>query len=140
MASMRDKIRAATVGKKPEFPTEKVDIGGGLEVEVRALTFEQAQDINDASQSLVYDESKYGSQKEAIQDDAFEIQINSKAQTVGLLLACCYDPDDGEPVFEEGDASDLLSQPANTDHWLGKLVAAVHRLNSAGNSKTTPND
>lgn len=84
-ASLRDRIRASEV--KAGKPYEVKEWGAKLDI--RSLTVKKKNALADADEN----------------PDGFVSDV---------LIACCYDPKTGEPVFtEEDDAAWLCEQPAN---------------------------
>lgn len=130
MGKMRDRIRAATVGKTPEPNSEIVEIEEGVEVEVRAMKFKERMRVRKQCITQVHDQEK-GEIRQELDQHAFELH---------LLLNTCFDPEDGEPVFELGDFPTFDEQPGSGDDWFSRLREVADRVNTPGNSKATQSD
>lgn len=132
------KIRAVTVEKKADFPSDIVDIDG-VPVEVKALTFGEKKDIRDGLTDVIVTDPKM-SRAEALQEGAFDIDYDQHEYEIRLLLRCVFAPGTDKLVFTDADRDLFNEQPAHKGHWLQRLIEKATELNEAGNSPTTESD
>lgn len=98
--SLRDQLRGATVGKKPEFRHEIVKVGDH-EFEVRQPS------VATRSKMIKKCNVKVGGSM----DDAVE-KLDYSALQVWSVIYCTFVPGTDERVFEDGDFNHLQNQPA----------------------------
>lgn len=134
----RDRLRALTVGKSEEPPSELVEIDDGAFIEVRGLIFEEALTIREGLTTIVPQDGL--TKKEALKEGAFDIEVDTVELNLRYLLKCCYVPETGERLYEEADLDELRKKPGNKDHWINRLITTADQLNSAGNFERTPGD
>lgn len=131
-------IRAVTVEKKVDFPSETVEIDG-VPVEVRALTYGEKKDISDGLTNVVVTDNSIP-RPEALAEGKFDVDYDQHEYEIRLLLSCVFAPGTGKLVFGEEDRDLFNEQPAHKGHWLARLIETATELNNAGNSKTTQGD
>lgn len=124
--SLRDQIRAATLGAKKEFKTEIVAVNGS-EVEVRQPTLKERSDLRKRCTNVTED---------SVEFNLFEFLI-------WAVIGFSYVPGTDEKVFHETDYDGLSAMPAGG--WFDELSEAASRLTnveskkSNSDSEKTPN-
>jgi len=109
-SSLRDQIRAATIGGRKTFNTEIVEVNG-VKVECRQMS------IKDRAR-LVADTEVEG-QPDKVDTEKWQI-LN--------IIRNCFVPGTDERVFEETDYEVLASQPCRS--WVDELSQVLMRLNN----------
>jgi hypothetical protein len=106
--SLRDQIRAATVGSKNTFKSEKVTLNG-IDIDVRQISI-KARDMYVES-ALQKDQSV----------DLLKLKINA-------IIASCYVPGTEDLVYEDTDF-DLISQSV-TGGYADKIWVAIQKMSN----------
>jgi len=119
-ASLKDRLRSATVGATVTLRTELVPVGDGLEIEVRELTHGTKQRI--AKQCMRKGRGKGG--------DALELDL-AKYQTL-MVIESCFEPG-GAKLFGLADAPRIAEQSAGG--WLAEVQHAVGVINGDDDRK-----
>jgi len=104
----KDQLRSAFLDRGMKRPSDVVEViigGEKIRVEVRALAMRDNERIIERD----YSEKKYGVEHKLVQ-------------------ACCYDPEDGEQVFEPSDLESLAKAPAVVGGWFNQLTNAIGRV------------
>jgi len=107
--SVRDKIRAATVGSKKQYRKELVELEGA-QVEVRQLSLLERRDYMSASLD-----------KESNSVDLLKLQVNA-------IISSCYVPGTDEKVFEDTDEKAIGN--SITGGYADTLWEAIQRLSN----------
>ncbi len=117
-SSLRTKVLNAKDIKTKRVPVPAWD----CELEVRGLTGAQRADI--VERATVKGENAKGEDTSRVDD-----------RILGplLLIACCYDPENGEQVFEDGDADAL---PQKSAEALDIVLAEALKLNGMTKDET----
>ena len=121
--SLRNQIRAATVGSKKVFNTELV-MANGMQIECRQMS------VKDRA-NLVADTEVEG------QSD----RVDTETWQIFNIIRNCFVPGTNDQIFEETDYEVLASQPCR--NWVDTLSQALMRLNNIDveelekNSETT---
>jgi hypothetical protein len=128
--SLRDKLRAKTVGAKKEFRQTEVTWDGETFIVKQPTVAQRA-----------YIMSKAKAQSAFGKDDPDRMDLGELM--VWAAIHCTYTPD-GEKVFEESDHDSLIEQPSGSfvDEF-GSAALGLMNVDSkeiAKNSDKTPND
>lgn len=130
VVSLKDKLRAKTVGAKKEFRQEEVLFNGETFI---------VKQPNVAQRAYILSKSKV--QSAMGKDDPDKMDIGELM--VWATIHCTYTPDN-EKVFDESDYESLISQPAGgfVDVFGGTATRLmnVDSEETAKNSEATPND
>lgn len=124
--SIRDLIRAKTVGAKKTFREERLALEDGLEVIVRTPTVRERSEIMRRA-------GVTANQNGRVEDIA--------SLQVWAVIYCTYTPN-GERVFEDADAATLMEMPAGS--FVDEISeTAINLMNvkaeaEAKNSEKTP--
>lgn len=93
----RDALRAALLGSQRKFRSEVIEVAG-LRVEVR--------------QPSIKERARILKEGKAQSGDADRMDLAKMFVTA--VIACCYDPDTGDKVFEDANAEELLGMPSGS--------------------------
>lgn len=124
--SLRDAIRAATVGSAKDFKKEIVNVNG-VDVEIRQLSVGERMEIGTLSRP---------------KDDE-ETVDSRRAFGVLAILRMCYEPGTETRVYESGDADSILASPSRSwadtlmDHCIDMLNMKTTAEQVAKNSVAT---
>ena len=110
MSKLRDKILNAKDQRKEKVYIDEWD----AEIEVRSMTGKERADLL---------------RKCMIRDDKGEREVDFEKLTVHAIIACCYDPETGEKLFEETDRDMLNTKNAGA---LEKLSETAFKLSGLG--------
>jgi hypothetical protein len=117
LASLRDSILSAD-----DIQRETVDVPEwGVTVEVRGMTGEQNAAYMDAAYNPTTGTMEFG------------------RVLPELVIACTFDPDTGEPVFEPADRDALGKRSASALERIGKRAAILSGLGPASLSEAKGN-
>jgi hypothetical protein len=111
--SVRDRIRAKTVGAKGLFRNERVKLDDEIEVEIRQPSVGDRASIVDSAATP--DENA----PNGVKIDLAKLQVSA-------VLACAFVPDTDEKAFEEADRPRMLAAPAGG--WFDDLAKVAMRM------------
>ena len=114
--SLKDKIRAATVGKPKTFKSEIVSFEG-VNIEVRQLSLAARRDYMTASLDKVTDSKG----KETQQANLLKLQVNA-------VIASSYVPGEDTLIFDETDFNSI--KDSVTGGYADAIWEAVQRLSN----------
>jgi len=110
--SIRDQIRAATLGAKPQFKTKEIELGDTT-IEVRQ------PNLKDRKQLLERAKGADGS-------------LSMMDFTLWSVILCSYAPGTNEKVFSPEDYDSMMEM--NTGGFIEKLASAVSELMNEDNT------
>ena len=114
--SLKDKIRAATVGKRKTFKSEIVSFDG-VDIEVRQLSLAARRDYMTASLDKVTDSKG----NETQQANLLKLQVNA-------VIASSYVPGEDTLIFDETDFNSI--KDSVTGGYADAIWEAVQRLSN----------
>lgn len=114
--SLKDKIRAATVGKRKTFKSEIVSFDG-VDIEVRQLSLAARRDYMTASLDKVTDSKG----NETQQANLLKLQVNA-------VIASSYVPGEDTLIFDDTDFNSI--KDSVTGGYADAIWEAVQRLSN----------
>lgn len=112
--STRDKIRAATLGKKKVFKSKEATLYDGTKVEIRQPTVGQRSEIRSKSMTVMPNA---------------EMRADMMQFTLWMVILQSYVPGTDERVFEEADYDEIAAVPSGD--WVDNLTAIALELSNA---------